>query len=471
MNKMMKWVLDTTRPLVLIMAFCGVTAQAQEATMAFPQAEWSKAGDILMHTPGPELFNGVIHPAAGLFEDYFDVDKAAEEHRGYISMLEKNGIRVHNVTDILQEVGIDSLQTLAANVLVYDISGTPDKSVEATEAYRQDVLSKMSRADLIRCILLQPTVKLRKTDNNTGYEAVYMQNPLMNLYFTRDQSITTPRGHVICNMNSSQRSPEISIIELCYNHFGLKPILHIDGEGRMEGGDYIPAGNISLIGCGMRTNDEGIRQMMEADAFGHDTIVVVRDHELWQMQMHLDTHFNIIDSDLCTMVRSRLEAKPGEPEFDTCDIWARKPGTKQYSLWRRDVPFVEYILSRGFEIIPIDYDDEMHYANNFLTIAPRHIMAVGGQSEELQQRFRDAGVTVEWIPLESLIDGYGAAHCMTQVLQRETYNPTTDIKKVSAPLASRKGVANEATYRLDGIVADETTQGIVISNQKKAIRR
>ena len=23
-----------------------------------------------------------------------------------------------------------------------------------------------------------------------------------------------------------------------------------------------------------------------------------------------------------------------------------------------------------------------------------------------------------WIPLESLIDGYGAAHCMTQVLQR-----------------------------------------------------
>ena len=30
----------------------------------------------------------------------------------------------------------------------------------------------------------------------------------------------------------------------------------------------------------------------------------------------------------------------------------------------------------------------------------------------------DAGVTVEWVPLESLIDGYGAAHCMTQVLKR-----------------------------------------------------
>ena len=71
--------------------------------------------------------------------------------------------------------------------------------------------------------------------------------------------------------------------------------------------------------------------------------------------------------------------------------------------------FVEYMRGQGFEIIPIDHEDEMHYANNYLTIAPRHIMAVA---------VADAGVTVEWIPLESLIDGYGAAHCMTQVLKR-----------------------------------------------------
>ena len=241
--------------IAAMMAMCCMGVQAQETKeMVYPQAEWSKAGDILMHTPGQELFCGVIHPSAGLFEDYFDVDKAAEEHRGYISMLEKNGIRVHTVMGILQEVGIDSLRALASNVLVYDISDIPDESYEATEEYRLDVLSKMSRNDLIRCILLQPTVKLWKTDNNTGYEATYTQNPLTNLYFTRDQSITTPRGHVICNMNSLQRSPETSIIDLCYNHLGLKPILHIDGEGRLEGGDYIPAGNISLIGCGMRTN-------------------------------------------------------------------------------------------------------------------------------------------------------------------------------------------------------------------------
>ena len=447
--------------LSLLGAFTlSMSSTAQD--MVYPQAEWSVAGDILMHTPGQELFNGVIHPSAGLFENYFDVDKAAEEHRGYISMLQKNGIRVHTVKEILDEVGIDSLRELASNVLTYDISSIPDENEQATEEYRQEVLSKMSRADLIRCILLQPTVKLSRIDNNTGYEAQYIQTPLMNLYFTRDQSITTPRGHVICRMNSSQRKPETDIIALCYEHLELKPILRIEGDGRLEGGDYIPAGTISLIGCGMRTNDEGIRQMMEADAFGHDTVVVVRDHKLWQMQMHLDTHFNIIDRDLCTMVSSRLYARPGDPDFNTCDIWARKPGTKQYVLWKQDQPFVEYIRSRGFQIIPVDYDDEMHYANNFLTIAPRHIMAVGGQSETLQQRFRDAGVTVEWIPLESLISGYGATHCMTQVLQREAYTPSTTA--VRQPSATGGAVYSLSDQRLPSV---PSTRSIYVEGGRK----
>ena len=45
-------------------------------------------------------------------------------------------------------------------------------------------------------------------------------------------------------------------------------------------------------------------------------------------------------------------------------------------------------------------------------------MAVGRQSIDYYKSMADAGVMVEWIPLESLINGYGAAHCMTQVLRR-----------------------------------------------------
>ena len=371
-----------------------------------------------MHTPGQELFDGVIHPSAGLFENYFDVDKAADEHRGYISALEKNGIKVFTVEQILNETPIEKLREYAKNSLTFDISNIPDANTEENDNYRMKVLGEMSRADLIRCILLQPTVALYPTDNNTGVEAVYTHRPLMNLYFTRDQSLTTPRGHIICQMNSTQRTPETSIIALCYEQLAVKPILEISGEGRIEGGDYIPAGNVSLIGCGMRTNIEAIRQIMNADAFGHDTIAVVKDHKWWQMQMHLDTYFNIIDKDLCTMVESRLYAKEGDPEWVTVDLYTRPAGEKEYHLTQQDLSFVQYLKDNGFSIIPIKEEDELHYANNYLTIAPRHIMAVAGQSEELQQDFKRHGVKVEWIPLESLIDGYGAAHCMTQVLSR-----------------------------------------------------
>ena len=391
---------------------------AQENT-SYPSSEWDYAKAILMHTPGEELFDGVIHPYAGLFEYYFDVDKAAEEHRGYIEALEKNGIEVYTVRELLNQVPIEKLREFALETLTYDISNMKGASEAESEQYRHYVISEMSRADLIRCILLRPTVTLYSTDTNTGVEAIYSHQPLMNLYFTRDQSITTPRGHIISQMNSSQRAFETEIIALCYEQLGVKPILTITGDGRLEGGDYLRGGDISYIGCGMRTNMEAITQIMEADAFGHDTIAVVNDHKWWQMQMHLDTYFNIIDKDLCTLVESRYYAKEGDPEWVTVDLYTRNSGEKEYTLTRKDIPFVEFLEEQGFTIITIKPEDELHYANNFLTIAPRHIMAVGNQSKELQEAFAKHGVKVEWIPLETLIKGYGAAHCMTQVIRVE----------------------------------------------------
>ena len=398
--------------LILVLPFF-VAAQEKNS---FPHSEWDCAKEILMHTPGEELFDGVIHPYAGLFEYYFDVDKAAEEHRGYIKALEKNGIKVHTIRELLEQAPVERLRACAISALTYDTSDMPD-AAEDSEKYRMSVINEMSRADLIRCILLRPTVKLYNSGNNTGFEAVYTHSPLMNLYFTRDQSITTPRGHIISKMNSLQRAAETQIVSLCYELMGLEPILSITGDGRLEGGDYLRGGTISYIGCGMRTNIEAIKQIMSADAFGHDTIAVVNDRKWWQMQMHLDTYFNIIDKDLCTLVESRYYAKKGDPEWVTVDLYTRKPGAKEYALTQKEIPFVEFLKKRGFKIIPIKPEDELHYANNFLTIAPRHIMAVGNQSEELQKALSENGVNVEWIPLETLIKGYGAAHCMTQVIR------------------------------------------------------
>jgi arginine deiminase len=103
----------------------------------------------------------------------------------------------------------------------------------------------------------------------------------------------------------------------------------------------------------------------------------------------------------------------------TVDVYTRAEDGISYRLDQADIPLVAYLRGIGFSIIPISEEDELHYANNYLTIAPRHIMAVANQSHTLVQAFEQHGVKVEWVPLENLIKGYGAAHCMTQVIRRK----------------------------------------------------
>lgn len=418
--------------LVMLMSVMGAWAQE----IAAPNAEYTKAHVILMHTPNQELYDGVIHPAAGLYDDYFDADAAADEHRGYIEMLKDNDIEVYTVEDVLMAMDKDKLRQLADPCLVYDATDTK-MTAEEVETYRQYVLHKMTNRDLYRTLLFHPTVELHETDHNTGLEAVYKHNPLMNLYFLRDQSISTPCGQIMCRMNSSQRAAEVDIIEACYKQLGYDPVWRIQGEGNyLEGGDYIPFGTIGLIGCGLRTTFGAIEQMMEQDVMGHDTIVVVNERWKDQYQMHLDTYFNVIDNDLVTLCFNRYDAQDvNDVNFLTIQMYAREPGSKAYHevIAYKDKAFKDFLRERGCKIIRVSKQDADHYANNFLAIDGRHIMSVANQSDELQQAYRDNGVTVEWVPLENLIGGYGAAHCMTQVLRRNLYKPTsTDISEVAA---------------------------------------
>lgn len=398
-----------------------VTAvSTSEAT--FPWAEYDYATMILMYTPGEELFDGVIHPDAGLYDNYFDVDEAAKEHVGYIEMLRKNGIEVRSVKDVLMSLEKEELQALASKYLVYDAKDTQLDSAEV-EAYRQSTLACMSKADLIRILFLHPKVVLHETGMNTGVSAEYVHEPLMNMYFMRDQSINTPRGPILCRMNSSQRFPEVDIVEVCYRKMGIEPVYRISGENSyLEGGDYIPFGTFAFLGQGLRTSQGAIDEMLEHDVIGHDTLVVVRDHWKNQYQMHLDTYFNIIDKDLATLCFNRFDAQDtSDVNFLTIDMYARAEGEKEY----HEVPefagysFKQFLADRGIDVIRIDKKDADHYANNFLAIGGRHIMSVAGQSKELEEEYKNRNVNVEWVPLDNLIGGYGAAHCMTQVVYRK----------------------------------------------------
>jgi arginine deiminase len=386
-------------------------------------AEWLPARDILMHTPSDELFWGVLYPAAGLFERPFSTDAARKEY------IQSRGIRVHLLEEVLVQ-GSDlgppveqrnkQLLELALKSAKLDVAQLPSGQREGAQRYFKENMAKLAPRDLVRVICLRPTVILRKTACNTGFVATYQTDPLMNLHFMRDQTITTSKGMILCKMSSEQRARETEVVKLALSNLGITPALEIKSRGRLEGGDYIPAGDMELIGQGLRTNAAAIQQILDANAFGAKRVVVVKDAWKHQQQMHLDTYFNVVDKDLAVLVQSRVDAsrqrKAGEQRTQ-CDVHELWHG--RYHKIRSDVDFVDYLEQDcGMQVIPVPDEDQKRYGINFLTIAPRTILAVAGQSTLYEKRLKEAGVKVTWIRLHHLTGGYGAAHCLTQVFRR-----------------------------------------------------
>ena len=402
--------------------------EEQTSEITYPQAEYDRARVVLMHEPGEEMMLGTLHPDAALFKCYLDVDSAQAEHRGYQEILRKQGVEVKTLKQMLftgcvdenqrwvEGPATDSLRALAAHSITFTTVG--DFDAKEVEAYKTKMLKEYTPNEIFRILLLQPEITLKKTEINTGVEAEYKLNPLMNTFFMRDQMISTSKGLVIGKMNSSQRSRECDLVEFALKRIGKQPIYRIQGEDAfLEGGDFIPVRNYAMIGCGLRTTPAAIRQLMDNDLLGKDTLVVVNDPWKSQIQMHLDTYCNVIDEDLMTMCSNRYNAQPGDKDFLTVDIYARSNGGK-YQLCKQGQSFLEFLAQRGVEIIPISPEDENRFGNNFITLQGREIVMVAGQSESLQQQLQEKGVKVHWAPLYNLTCGYGAAHCMTQMIGR-----------------------------------------------------
>lgn len=422
-----------TLPLFLAFALFALPLSAQHRLCATTQsAEYADAQVVLLHEPSDEFFLGVIHPHAALFEDYMDIAKIRAEHRAYRDQLENAGIKTHTVRellldktrnqqgDLIEGSALRGLRELANRFLTFDASALDALTATDQKEYRSYVINSATPEGLVQIIMLQPKVILSPTETNTKMTATYLLNPIMNLFYTRDQMITTAVGTIIGRMNSPQREKECDVVEFCLTKVGEPALYRVSGQGAyLEGGDFYPFDNVAFIGCGMRTTQPAIDQLMERDLLGCDTLVVVKDRLFSQAQMHLDTYFNIIDRNLFTLSVDRMTSDADSPNVLYADIYVRGKA-KGYRKVKSDQLFYDFLVKDlNADIIPITKDDASRLANNFLTIGARKIMAVAGQSEALQAMFRDKEVEVVWLPLDNLKKGYGAAHCMTQVLWRK----------------------------------------------------
>ncbi|MGH9919826.1 MAG: arginine deiminase family protein, partial [Nitrososphaerales archaeon] len=198
-----------------------------------------------------------------------------------------------------------------------------------------------------------------------------------------------------------------------------------------------------------------------ASGVGFDEVAVVHQasHPLIpgdqpdpMINMHLDTYLNIAGKGIavgCVPLLKRAEV----------ELYKRS-SKGGYTRQSGNPNIYDFLVGRGFTVVPITTLEQMCYASNFLCLGDRRIMAVevekvadkvlrnleyqaklfphrysklfqearkeraqlkeSGQFFPHKKEFNDLGVEATPLLLQEITGGYGGAHCMTCVLSRQS---------------------------------------------------
>jgi arginine deiminase len=212
--------------------------------------------------------------------------------------------------------------------------------------------------------------------------------------YTRDASIVSPRGVILCEMGKPMRAGEPVAQERALRADGAFPIYgRIESPGMLEGGDVVWVdARTMLVGRGYRTNAAGIRQLRDLLGSAVEIVEVPLPHWLGPTDvMHLMSIISPVDHDLA-VVYSRL----------------------------LPVPFRQWLLQRGFRLIEVADEEFETMGTNVLAIAPRRCIMLSG-NPRTRAALERAGCEVRvYEGMEISVKGAGGPTCLTRPLMRST---------------------------------------------------
>ena len=423
------------------------------------KAEWDRLKKVAVHTPGMEMFFGLLDPFASLYERAFSQRDALKEHEVLQYTLKHDfNVKVLPIKDTIVDI---SLKKPSMKVKLVELT---KKSIQFNGT-DQDVEMACQEMDANRTIDPEHYFTPSSLPIHTGTRMttrminlhITQREPLTNLYFMRDQQIITDKGMVLSRMNKPQRRREPQLTGLLWEMLKEPLIYKIQGPGTLEGGDYMPLDSFALLGMGDRTNQSGVDQLLE-HGLGFDEVGVVHQpsHPLIpldkrdpMLNMHLDNYFNVASKGVAVGSKQLLETT-------IVEIYQRTSDGYQKSAEKTNL--YEYMVSKGFDFINITTLEQMAYASNLLCIRDRAILAVEverivkdvinkfrlrakadpeGYSKLLAQIKKDYkylrqegqffphkkeiyqyDIDAYPLNLSNLTGGYGGAHCMTCPLKR-----------------------------------------------------
>ena len=394
--------------------------------------EWDRARVVLLCRPDIETLFGILETNSANFLTPFDLVRARTEHARFRRVLETYGAEVIDLREALifgcvgengQPVpgeNLDRLRERAYASLRYEydpaITSAERRELEENKRRTIEALHPSVLADLI---LLRPTIEIRPNpgalDPTSRYISTYRVDPANNQYFMRDPMITTRLGVVIGRFSLDVRRVENDNVEFALAQLGIRPLYRVRPPGRLEGGDFMPAGDFVFQGQGLLSDEDGVGQLLEHRVYGYVEVAVVKDPRSQMDEMHLDTYFGLVSRHLAVLCEDRI----GGEQEPVVDVYLPE-GTERdfrYRLARR-CRFTEYLRDKQIEIVPFSKEEQENYAPNFLLLESGRLVGVSRAGRAFAQRLRARGVDARFLDFDALTGGYGGPHCMSQVIVR-----------------------------------------------------
>jgi len=215
------------------------------------------------------------------------------------------------------------------------------------------------------------------------------ETPPPNQMFVADLMFMTPEGAILARPASAVRAGEERWVARRLADLGVPILRTLTGTATFEGADALWLDRETvLIGRGLRTNDDGIRQVSATLAeIGARAIPV----DLPFGTMHLMGMLRIVAPDLAIA-------------------------------WPRRTPHaaVAALRERGYRVLflPDDGEAQRNHALNIVTLAPRRVVMIAG-NPTTQAFYEDNGIDCVCVPADELIKAAGGVGCLTGVLARE----------------------------------------------------
>ena len=205
--------------------------------------------------------------------------------------------------------------------------------------------------------------------------------------YTRDPLIMVNGGAIICRMGTRVRRGEELAITRTLARLGIPILRTLSGTAVMEGGSFAWINpKTAVIGCGIRVNREGARQIGEVLATQGVELIII---DLVGYDIHIDGSFLMIDRDLALIDPSGLPFS-----------------------------FLEKLKDLGIRTIEITPADDK-WICNALAIAPGELLMPHGASNQTADALGAAGVRWTVLPYGDMQLNGGGIHCSTTPLIRD----------------------------------------------------